>query len=109
MNYYLSIILGIVLISSISVSAGTPEQKRELKSKGEAGAMIGAPAALHLRIVPNGFQLDWTVSSGDPGVVTGYEIVRADRFSGPYEPVATVEQGTSRYIDTTAMPEIIFF
>ena len=41
--------------------------------------------------------------------MTGYEIVRADRFSGPYDPVATVKQGTSRYIDTTAVSEIIYY
>lgn len=76
---------------------------------GENFANIGSPSSLRLRIVAQGFQLDWTSSPDDPGKVTGYEIVRADRFSGPYDPVATIRRGMTQYIDTTAAHEVIFF
>jgi len=68
-----------------------------------------APSALHLKIAGNGFQLDWTLSPQDPDGVTGYEIVRADIFSGPYETVGKVKQGVSSFVDRTVKPEVIYF
>jgi len=70
---------------------------------------LGAPAALRLVIVPSGFKLNWKPSPEDPGVVTGYEIVRSDLASGPFIKVATVSKGNSEYIDTTAKPENIYY
>ncbi|OPY78365.1 MAG: Amylopullulanase precursor [Syntrophorhabdus sp. PtaU1.Bin153] len=71
--------------------------------------MPGAPTMLKLAIVPKGFQLTWQLSPQDPGIVTGYEIVRSDVASGPFTRVATVDKGTSRYIDTMASPETIYY
>ena len=82
---------------------------------GHAGAMgqkrvtPGAPMALKLMIVPDGFKLSWQPSPDDPGAVTGYEIVRSDLASGPFIEVATVKKGVSEYIDTTASREIIYY
>jgi hypothetical protein len=69
----------------------------------------GAPAALKLVIVPNGFKLTWKLSPQDPGIVTGYEIVRSDRASGPFDSTASVSKGVSEYVDTTASKEIIYY
>ena len=62
-----------------------------------------------LRIVSNGFQLNWTPSPQDPGPVTGYEIVRTTVFSGPYETVGTVGKGVFSFVDKTPKPEAIYF
>jgi hypothetical protein len=70
---------------------------------------IGAPTALRLVIVPNGFKLSWKPSPQDPGIVTGYEIVRADMASGPFVKVATVDKGVFEHMDTTASREIIYY
>jgi len=71
---------------------------------------LGAPTALRLVIVPNGFELSWKPSPEDPGIVTGYEIVRsANIASGPFAKVATVDKGVFQYIDTTASPENIYY
>jgi hypothetical protein len=69
----------------------------------------GAPSELKLMIVPNGFKLTWKSSPQDPGIVTGYEIVRSDRASGPFDSVASVKKEVSEYIDTTASKEIIYY
>jgi hypothetical protein len=97
------------LICTVCFAGEKPELKKEPAVAEETGTIAGAPAGLHLKIVQNGFQLNWTLSPHDPGTVTGYEIVRSDRFSGPYDTVATVGKGTSQYIDTTALPEIIYY
>ena len=109
MKYVLSLTLGILLISTVRYAAGMPDQNEMPIPVEEAGTIAGAPAALRLKIVTNGFQLDWALSPHDPGMVTGYEIVRSDRFSGPFDPVASVPRGMSHYIDTTALPETIYF
>jgi hypothetical protein len=70
---------------------------------------LGAPTQLRLVIVPNGFKLSWKPSPEDPGVVTGYEIVRSDLASGPFTPVTKVDKGVFQHIDTTASPEIIYY
>jgi hypothetical protein len=110
MKYHISIVLGAVLICTVCL-AGEKESagRSEPAVAEEAGTIPGAPAALRLKIVQNGFQLSWTLSPHDPGKVTGYEIVRSDRFSGPFDSVTTVGKGISQYIDTTALPEIIYF
>ncbi|MEK6742009.1 MAG: hypothetical protein AABZ15_00200 [Nitrospirota bacterium] len=95
MKCSISVILGVILICSVGFAGekGRIEKNKPAIAE-EAGAIAGAPAALRLKIVRNGFQLSWTLSPHDPGTVTGYEIVRSDRFSGPYGPVAMVEKGT---------------
>ena len=69
----------------------------------------GAPSALRLMIVSNGFKLTWNLSPQDPGVVNGYEIVRANMASGPFTKVAKVDKGVSEYVDTSAKPENIYY
>ncbi len=102
--------LGAVLICTVCFAGEKDSVGRsEPAVAEEAGTIAAAPSGLHLKIVQNGFQLNWTLSPQDPGTVTGYEIVRSDRFSGPYDTVATVGKGTSQYIDTTALPEIIYY
>ena len=76
---------------------------------GQKNVTPGAPTALKLVIVPDGFKLSWLPSPDDPGAVTGYEIARADLASGPFTSVATVKKGVSEHIDTTASPEIIYY
>ncbi len=109
MKYYISIMLGVVLICAGCVAGGKDSVKRSTQTAVEEAGTVAAPSALRLKTVENGFQLNWTLSPHDPETVTGYEIVRADRFSGPYDTVTTVGKGTSQYIDTTALPEIIYF
>ena len=109
MNCSLTIALAALMISLPGFADGQIVRKKEMTAAQGTGTEVQAPAALHLKIVQNGFQLNWTLSSHDPDVVTGYEIVRSDRFSGPYDPVATAGKGISQYIDTTALPEIIYF
>ena len=93
--------LGIVfLLVSLYGFPGSAEQKI---------ITPGAPRALKLMIVPNGFKLSWHPSPDDPEAVTGYEIVRSDLASGPFTTVAIVERGVSEYIDTTASREIIYY
>jgi hypothetical protein len=79
------------------------------KAAGQKGAAPGAPTALRLVIAPDGFKLSWQPSPDDPGIVTGYEIVRSDLASGPFTNVATVDKGIFQHIDTTASPEIIYY
>jgi hypothetical protein len=76
---------------------------------GEKDITPGAPSALKLVIVPNGFKLTWKLSPQDPGMVTGYEIVRSDRASGPFDIVGSVTKEVSEYIDTTASKEVIYY
>ena len=109
MKYAISILLGAVLISAFCFAAEHPERKSEPAISEGTGVAIGAPAALRLKIVQNGFQLNWTPSPQDPGVVTGYEIVRATVFSGPYETVGIVEKGILTFVDKTAKSEAIYF
>jgi len=75
----------------------------------ERPAPLAAPTALKLVIVPSGFRLSWQPAPQGLERVTGYEIVRATIFSGPYEAVARVGKGVRSYTDTTAMPEHIYF
>jgi hypothetical protein len=78
-------------------------------AEGEKDIKLGAPTALKLVIIPNGFKLTWKLSPQDPGIVTGYEIVRSDRASGPFDSVASVNKAFSEYIDTIASKEIIYY
>jgi len=92
------------------VLAGEPPRVQAGKTVAEpAGAAAQAPSALHLKIAGNGFQLTWTLSPQDPDGVIGYEIVRADVFSGPYITVGNVERGVSSFVDRTAKAEVIYF
>jgi hypothetical protein len=109
MKYFISTMLGVVFVCTFCFAGEKPEPKGGPAVADAAGIVVGAPEALRLKIVQNGFQLTWIVSPHDPGIVTGYEIVRADRFSGPYDAVATVDKGIAQYIDSTAMREIIYF
>ncbi|MDA8098036.1 MAG: fibronectin type III domain-containing protein [Nitrospiraceae bacterium] len=109
MKSLFSLLISAILLGTVSIAGGNPGQHDAPAAAEETGAVAGAPTGLHLRIVPNGFHLAWTLSPQDPGIVTGYEIVRADRFSGPYDSVATVGKGISQYVDETASQEIIYF
>jgi hypothetical protein len=68
-----------------------------------------APMGLTAGIVPEGFSLSWNSAPGDTAQITGYEIVRAHVFSGPYETVGLVGTGIFSFIDKTARPENIYF
>jgi hypothetical protein len=41
--------------------------------------------------------------------VTGYEIARATVASGPFQPIATVKEGTLKYYDAMAQSEAIYY
>ncbi len=96
----------IFLLVSLGGYSGAVEKSA---AGGEKDITLGAPSALKLVIVPNGFKLTWKLSPQDPGIVTGYEIVRSDRASGPFDNVATVNKEVSEYIDTTASKEVIYY
>jgi hypothetical protein len=96
----------VVLLASLSGCAYANGRSAGAREK---SITPGAPSALKLVIVPNGFKLTWNLSPQDPGIVTEYEIVRADLASGPFDNVGTVDKGISEYIDTTASPEIIYY
>lgn len=96
----------IFLLVSLCGYAGAGEKST---AGGEKDITLGAPTALKLVIVPTGFKLTWKLSPQDPGIVTGYEIVRSDRASGPFDNVASVNKGVSEYIDTTASKEVIYY
>ncbi len=81
----------------------------EGKSAAGKDITLGEPTTLKLVIVPNGFELTWKLSPQDPGIVTGYELVRSDRASGPFDVVASVNKDVSEYIDITASKEIIYY
>ncbi len=93
-------VLVAVLLVCVMSGAGAAAQKN---------VTPGVPGNLTLVIVQNGFRLSWTPSADDPGVVTGYEIVRADLASGPFVTVGTVANGVFHYVDTTAAPEVIYY
>ena len=96
------IVLGfaiVALLASLCAYAG---------ATGHESAAPGAPSALKLVIVPDGFKLSWTPPENQTGV-TGYEIVRANLASGPFLTVAKVNKGVSEYVDTTAAPENIYY
>ena len=109
MRHAMSILMGVVMMSTFCVVAGYPEQGKEPAGGAETGAVVGAPSEMRLKIVQDGFLLTWTLSPQDPGVVAGYEIVRANVFSGPYETVGKVDKGISSFVDRTAKPEAIYF
>ena len=77
--------------------------------KDEISTIPGAPTVLKIVIVQNGFKLSWNLSSQDPGIVTGYEIMRSELASGPFTKIATLDKGVSQYVDATASPEIIYY
>jgi hypothetical protein len=100
-------VLVAAVVAALVSTAGCAREPGKLAQA--PGAPVRPPEALRLRIVPNGFQLDWKLSPQDPGAVTGYELVRSDRFTGPYDTVATVGKGKTRHVDATASREIIYF
>jgi hypothetical protein len=109
MKHAAFLMLGAALICSVVVAGEVTPAQEGKTAAAQAGSAAQAPSALHLKIVGNGFELNWTLSPQDPGTVTGYEIVRSDRFSGPYETVATVGKGIAQYHDTSASKETIYF
>jgi len=109
MKYAAFIMFSAVFIGTLVLAGEAPSAQDGTTVAEPAGATAQAPSALHLKIAGNGFQLNWTLSPQDPGTVTGYEIVRADVFSGPYETVGKVAQGVSSFVDQTAKAEVIYF
>jgi len=109
MKYAAFLMLSAALICTVVLAAEVSRVQAGETAAEQAVSMVEAPSGLHLKIVGNGFQLNWTLSPQDPGTVTGYEIVRSDRFTGPYETVAMVGKGISQYHDTSASKEIIYF
>ena len=111
------IALGAIVVSFLLVSLYGCEGRdgkfvEGVSTRGDTWAQsiaLAAPTAFRLMIVPNGFKLSWKPSPQDPGIVTGYEIVRSDLASGPFTKVATVDKGVFEYIDTTASPETIYY
>ena len=102
-------IVSIVIILGLVSLYGCAGMNGKSASAEQKSISLGVPAALKLVIVPNGFRLSWNPSPQDPGIVTGYEIVRSDFASGPFVKVATVDKGVFQYVDTTASPETIYY
>ncbi len=109
---YNPLLLVAVIICFCSACAHEEQDRAKGAATGAEQAIsasLQAPTGLALRIVPEGFLLSWSPSPQDPGVVTGYELVRATYFSGPYEAVGTVGKGVSSFVDRTIKPEAIYF
>ena len=98
------LVIAIFLFSGIALGAG---EKPGLGEK--INPSLGAPEALKLVIVPEGFKLVWKPSPQESEKVTGYQIVRAGFASGPFEIVGTVKKGILEFLDTTASPENIHY
>ncbi|MGD0886025.1 MAG: fibronectin type III domain-containing protein [Thermodesulfovibrionales bacterium] len=69
----------------------------------------GKPTELTLDVAAGVLHLDWHLSPQDPGMVTGYEIVRATDYRGAYDRIGTVGKGISHYEDLSASPRVIYF
>jgi len=78
-------------------------------ANGLAAKTLGPPSELKLVIQGKGFLLTWKASPDDPTTLTGYEIVRANVASGPFQAIATVGKGILKYYDGTAHPEVIYY
>ena len=102
-------IVSIVIVFVLVPLYGCAGMNGKSASAKQKSITLGAPTQLRLVIVPNGFKLSWKPSPEDPGIVTGYEIVRSDLASGPFTKVATVGKGVFEYIDTKAAREIIYY
>lgn len=109
--------LGLLLLSGLFAACVGSKGVKETATAESVGRSAdeqkrmppGAPAGLRLVAVSSGIRLAWRLSPQDPGSVTGYEIVRATIFSGPYEVLARVGKGVFTYTDTTAAAENIYF
>jgi hypothetical protein len=108
MKKWIGLVAGIIILLLVSLQGGAGANGK-LSGAAPKSMPPGAPSALRLVIVQDGFKLTWKLSPQDPGIVTGYEIVRSDLASGPFVKVATVDKGVSQYIDTTASKEIIYY
>ena len=102
-------ILIVFFLVSFQGCAGAAGKGSEGMSSASGQTSLGAPTALRLVIVPNGFKLTWKPPAEASGAVTGYEIFRSDLASGPFKTVAKVDKGLTEYVDTTAAPEIIYY
>ena len=80
-----------------------------LPAVGRTADTPGEPSGLRLIIEGKGFLLTWNASPDDPGMVTGYEIDRAEVASGPFETVGKVEAGVLKYKDGKAKQENIYY
>ena len=70
MRHIISILLGLLTISALCCAAEPGGLRQETAVTGDIAAEVGAPTALHLRIVRDGFQLTWAISPQDPGTAT---------------------------------------
>ena len=116
MKTILSALLILSLLAPMATLAGaegwgeTAVLPGQMQAGEEKGLSPEAPTGLRLVIEQGGFLLTWDLSPQDPGVVTGYEIVRAANIAGgPYEPLAIVGNGVNQYTDTSVSPENIYF
>jgi len=109
MKYAAIFMFSALFICTVVLAGEAPQAQKGKTVAAQTTATTQTPSALHLKIAGKGFQLTWMLSPQDPGGVTGYEIVRADVFSGPYETVGKVEQGVSSFVDRTVKPEVIYF
>ena len=84
-------------------------QSVSIASSEEARSAPEAPSNLTLDMVPGGLHLAWVLSRQDPGIVKGYEIVRATDYRGIYKRIGIVGKGISHYDDLSVNSEGIYF
>ncbi len=109
---FLSILLPLLAFaaSGSSLSSEKTSEKFFNISPGDGvSASLGAPSKLTMDVGPSLFYLDWKLSPQDPGAVTGYEIMRATDYRGPYQKIAAVSKGISHYEDLTVKPTVVYF
>lgn len=71
----------------------------------------GPDAPENLKVIPSldGLYLTWSASPQDPGCVDRYEIERSASADGIYTSAASVDKGTFKFNDTTALPGSTYF
>lgn len=74
-----------------------------------ANAAADAPVKLKLALAPSGFRLNWEPPGTNTSGITGFEIFRADFYSGPFELVAATAGTVFEWLDATARPELLYY
>ncbi len=95
----------LILITAVCANAVSPngndvtQKLIHIAAADNVSPAVMPPSKFSMDILPQAFYLEWKLSPQDPGIVTGYEIMRAPDYKGPYERIALVNKGSSHYED----------
>jgi hypothetical protein len=110
MKTLISIVL--LLLLSSPVPADQYEANAGEKADAAGGVMDTLPTTpqnFRMKISPQSLELIWGNPAEEQDQVTGYEISRANNYSGPYTIIATVEKGVKSYVDGAVSPEVVYY